>query len=682
MLTRYVLDGIVLDELPDGWNERVTTIRNDRELKGRLITEDATLTWSSDGYQYIKSVFDNNIIGEISVLIQVDALHTGAWVTDYVGIIKMPGCEFNIAPNYVKTKIEDDGFYARINNNKSLKTTVNNNRSKNDLAITPAANFVLSAADLTAVACAHNHGNIICYSIDECFRFMIDFMTDGDVGYISETFDDSFPATGEYGNFILVLGIELRLDATNVDYFLELDYATLFREVDKKFNIGFRMERINGKPTIRIEKESWFYDSGSTEIFSDIRNIKRRVDAEFLYSGIQAGSSILDDTPSLGFPENSRWTSFNDEQYYILGKSNVDRILDLESDWIISSNVIMDVLTNGADSYDEDVFIIEIIDTDGPGVIAHQTGFLGAGGCYFNEHLTNEHVVERWLDGIPAVVAAQLGYGGDSRFRAENTTSQWGASFIGTPTIPINAGDEPVRFKDDYTAPVLFDPSNNYGNGTAQGSPVSKANSRYTATAAGLYTFESIFYYVIQESTARMRLDATLRIKVYNSSDVLQQSFSVTNTHANVYNPAFPSDEYLFARFSIAIANAGDYVVVRSEFLTTYLGGGGLSLGYFIKWSEKTGHTFACTYSSIDKGGEFTISEIQNQRYMKYAAKDVPVTEAQVASIIADTTKQVWMNADGQNNYKGWIDTIKFNRSEGTADITTLGRKVDEPLNQ
>jgi hypothetical protein len=168
MLTRYVLDGNIIVESPEGWNKRVTTVTDDRLLKSRLVTEDATLTWFDDGYQYIKSVFDNNIVGEISLQIQIDALHSGQWVTDYVGILKMPGCEFSIAPNYVKTKIEDDGWYAKINNNKSLKTTVNNARSKNNVQITPAANFILSAADLKAAACAYNHGNIICYSIDEC----------------------------------------------------------------------------------------------------------------------------------------------------------------------------------------------------------------------------------------------------------------------------------------------------------------------------------------------------------------------------------------------------------------------------------------------------------------------------------------------------------------------------------
>lgn len=680
MLTRYVLNGIIIEELPDGWNDRITNINNDRALKSRLVTEDATLTWYADGYQYIKSVFDNNIVGEISLKIQNDALHNGTWVTDYIGILKMPGCEFNVAPNYVRTKIEDDGFYARINNNKSLKTTVNNERSKNDLAITPADNFILSAASLAAVGCAHDVGNIVCYSIDECFRYMIDFMGDGDVGYISETFDDSYPATGEYGNFVLVRGVELRLGATNTDLFLEMDFKTLYSEVDKKFNIGFRMERINGKPTIRIEKESWFIKNSSYVQINGIRNIKRTVDAEFLYSAINAGSTILDDTPSLGFPEKTRWKSFNDEQYYVIGTSNIDRVLDLKSDWIISSNVIMDVISNNADDYDDDVFMIEIVDTDGPGVVAHQTGFLGIAACYFNEHLNNEHVTTRWLDGIPEIIAAQLGYGGDSRFLAARYfVSPDYIAYSNAPAVSIV--DEPLQFEDDYTAPTLFDPSNSYGNGTAQGSPVSQANSRYTASAPGVYHFQSRYYFSILEQTARMQLNVYLSFKVYNAANVLQQTFTVVNSYTNVITAGFPYDDQIFNSAVIPIANANDYVVVRREFTTAYLGGGGLNLGYFVKWKERQGSAYGCMYSSLDEGGEFTTTQIVNQRYMKYAAKDVPITEDQVAEIIADTAQPIWMNVDGNNNYKGWIDKIKFNRSKGTADITTLGRRIDEPQN-
>jgi len=72
-------------------------------------------------------------------------------------------------------------------------------------------------------------------------------------------------------------------------------------------------------------------------------------------------------------------------------------------------------------------------------------------------------------------------------------------------------------------------------------------------------------------------------------------------------------------------------------------------------------------------------------RYGKYvsnenspAAAKAPITLQTAESIIADTAQPILMNTDGNNNYKGWIDEIKIDRSKGTADIsaTIKGRSV------
>lgn len=664
MLTRYILDGIIINELPEGWEKRVTTINNDRDLKGRLVTEDATLTWYADGYVYIKSIFDNDIVGEIAIEIQNDALHNGTWVTSYEGILKMPGCQFNIAPNYVKTKIEDDGFYSRINNNKSIKTTVNNGRSKNDVEIDVAAPLLLNCFD--PVDGTFGYSQRTCYSIDECFRYMIDFVSDGEVGYVSDTFFVDLTTPGEYAKFVIIRGIELRLGNTNTDVFLELDFKTLYKEVDKKFNIGFRMERINGKPTMRIEKESWFYQNSPSVQFNNLRDINRTVDADFLYSAIELGSST---TELVGdFPEDVRWLGFYDEQFYLLGKSNIDRVLDLKSDWIISSNVIGDVVVNNADSYDDDIFIIEI--NNFTGVLASATNWLSSTPpYYYNENLINQHVTDRWLDGIPSSIVAQLGIA-DYRFRAIDTNSY--SVYIVPYAAGVNDYSSHRQFSDDYTQPYQFDPSNSYGDGTAQGTPVTQAKSRYTAIAGGIFSFVAHWTYIVYDNGIGMAVLPYVEFVRYNSLNVIVETVRNYGDHDN--NITY----HLYVAHSFAL-NSGDYIIVRTGFQTISLGPVGAQRGAITQSLQ--GSWFMCTFTSLDKGGEYTTTQIINQRYMNYSAKDVPVTEEQVAIIIEDTAQPVWMNVDGNNNYKGWIDKIKFNRSEGTADIEIRGRRIDEPIN-
>ena len=674
MNIRFKFDDTLINEVPDGWEKRVSSIVYDRTFKGRLIKEDATFEWFLDGYQYISRVFAESICDEIAVEIQVDKQEIGNWETQFRGIIKMPDCDFRISPNYVRTPILDNSFYARINNNKSIKTTVNNGRSKNDVEITPCEErettlFVPSTG-------AYSYGGRTTYAIYDAFRYMIDFMTDGEVGFVSETFGwtDPFSPSGEFASYVLCLGIELRLGATNTDKFLELSFDDLFRQLDKKFNLGFRIEYVSGKPYMRIEKLSWFNKTGVSHRFTNINAVRRGVNSDTLFSVVQTGADDTIDVPSLQFPENTRWQGFRDEQFYLLGQCNIDKPLDLKSQWVISSNVIEDVVVNNSDAFDDSIFIIQRNNlgfTD-----AKQSNWLSGTTppFFYNEGLINRNVIDRYIDTIPFSVAAQLGIS-QHRFRAINSSdlpirTRYASNPAGSQTYTIAR----FNFDDDYTSPTQFDDSNDYGNGTVQGSPVATADSIFTASIADTYTFFVNYIWEVIHADNNMFLSTRVQALRYDSGNTLQETqnlyfSSQQNPAAGLYNaPKF---------FTMAMAS-GDYVeikVTHTEFENVYFP------GTYIQWRPKSGGEFACVFSLLTEGGQFTNADARSQPFMKYVLSDVPLSDSDFENIISDTSKQIEFDTNGIDVYVGWIYDLKYKKGDGRADVTLVGRLIDEPKN-
>ncbi len=54
------INGVEIQETPDGWQDFTTTIRLDRELKGLFTVMDVSLTFTEDGYTLLKNAFDVN----------------------------------------------------------------------------------------------------------------------------------------------------------------------------------------------------------------------------------------------------------------------------------------------------------------------------------------------------------------------------------------------------------------------------------------------------------------------------------------------------------------------------------------------------------------------------------------------------------------------------------------------
>src|SRR5436190_13854505 len=115
MLYKFYLDNQLVEN-PVGWDQMVTVIRRDKELKGQFITKDVTFTFTSSGFTYLYTKFkDSGYCAEINLMIEQSVDEGNNFINFYDGIIKLSDVKFMlrqdnleediIVQQYARTKV-------------------------------------------------------------------------------------------------------------------------------------------------------------------------------------------------------------------------------------------------------------------------------------------------------------------------------------------------------------------------------------------------------------------------------------------------------------------------------------------------------------------------------------------------------------------------------------------------
>lgn len=657
MSRRVILDGTVITESPKGLEDLRASIKTDKALRGRFLTEDATLVFHRDGYRHIKRLDDKGFCGEIKIKIQEDA-DDSQWIDIHDGIIHLPACEFGIEPFYVSAPVDDNSFFARINKNKSLKALFTTDRSKNDKPIIPAQHDEIEC--FRPSTGAYSYPSRWIYSAFECFRFIIEWMSDGEVGFVSDTLD----AGGAYRDVGLIRGAELRAGLVNSHNLQpELSFEDIQRELFRKYDLMMTTEvSASGRPMIRIEIESFFYNASadSPTVLNYVKEIKRKVDTSRLYASIKAGSETTDDSAvggAVSYPETTRWQTFITEQYPSLGQCNIETELDLTSRFIISSNVIEQIVVNNKSDFDDNIVMIEY---DANSLQAKQNNWLtSAPPFYYNEGLKNDSVVARFLSGIPSSIANFLGSANDGRFLAHNDQAQnVSGTFSGLPTTAF-CGFMP---NNDFSGDG-FDASNNYGGGTSQGTIIPNVSKwKYTAPQGGFFKFASVYDGILNSLSNGGAVFLKCTFEKFNSSNALIETkikmFSVAATQSPVPITQAANQSFLM--------NTGDYVKCMWK-LVMNTGG---TQNFHFDITGLPSCNFQCTYTSFGGGVWATTDEADFDAY-QYIFRH-SMNSLQFEKLKSHLSDPIFFNTDGVTNYKGWIDQMTFYRGRNEADFTIL----------
>lgn len=329
------LDSVLVTE-PIGLDELEITIERDNEIRGLLVKFTSDLRFIGDGYDALLAKKDDEgITATVDCLIQYRESDLNAWATLFEGLIFISDVTFSLIKREAITSVEDNSFTARISNNKNIEANFDVNRSKNDETITAVTTIDIDFYDPVDVLATYKYPNLKCYRVYDCFRFIIDFMSDGLLNFDSNFFD-----TGDGEGIFITTG--KILSGTNDDDPLITTFFDLYTEMDKRFNLSFRVDTSTTPPTVVIEPLNDFYVDTTAVTLDDPEEVNMKFDRGRLYSTIDFGNNVYTDFNTLDHANYPSIPMFGhqSESFHVLGEANLDNNLELTGQWSTDSNSI------------------------------------------------------------------------------------------------------------------------------------------------------------------------------------------------------------------------------------------------------------------------------------------------------------------------------------------------------
>jgi len=659
MQLRCLLDSIQVEE-PIGLSQISKVVKRDKSEGSILVTQDAEVTFVGDGFDYLYNLLRNDgFCVRASCIVQITIDGGSTWTNYYEGLIPISAVEFDLKRNLAKTKIFDNSYNSKIDNSKSIGAFLYWERSRNNVAITPIPYQTIQYFSVTTgayITQTFNGGyEGAAYRPFDVMRFLIEFMTDGEMGFSSSVFDTG----GEYEGLLLTHGRAIELADQSLgcpsdcppactqsvweEFWDKVDWETLFKEYRNRFNLAFAVDYSTSPISLRVEKESYFKENGILFSALNVDELKLKIDESQLYANVEFGQGGTVNEQGTTFPYYVTLLGFGEEKHNILGNCNIDGSLNLQTKFFTNSNDVQYLLENGVigtEDWDRSIFIIQCDYDSGINWKANKGTWLGTLGYFYNELMNNANIIQRFVGFVPNSIVQFIGTG--NLFQASRTP--------GIGTLNPLVSNEPVQFDDDYTPPN-FDSNNNYGNGTPQGTPVSAINSRCSFPFKAVSTHR-IYIETIAGGSAG---NVTVTVKRYDAANVLLSytqkiiSFS-SGLHVNNYFDLVP-----------IYTDPTDYLTVDITF------------GINMQPDTDGKMYWACVSTGFE--GELSVFDPEDiSIYKNDFAYPMSVREMDV--ITRNPKGLIEFSRDGGVNKEyGWIDTIKHSPSTGIAQITLTSTK-------
>jgi hypothetical protein len=535
---KFLLDGLDRGQ-PLNADDFGFKINEDANLNARLVSFDNDLNFDGSVYSYLFDLF----VEGTCTLVKVKVLYTCSTGLQPLvdGWFILSECVFDLDKCRVTTKLYDETFSTKINNNKSIPFSTASAKTKNLLDITPPTPKEIEMFNPpTGVYGVENPKGITVF---QAFQHLVGCMSDNLVDFASDFYTVP-PAPSETVMLTNGRAIFNRDDTETL-----LTFEQLFVALSKKTRLGLGFEKqANGRPLLRIEPAEYFFQSTNSASLIDQPNIKMSVDTTTLYSSI-----IFGNAPYLEQFECNRgetactflqvpFRGFRDETFGMLGTCNNSTQLDLQSNEVVfDTNVIEDIYRFNSDQFMTNPVVIysNVIPTIGSDRYqAKQGDPLSIGQTIYNAEFTNEQVSANWLGGYPNSLVEYIG-----GFDPLDTDFDY--KMDASPT---------QSWEYDEVAASYFDWTGDYlVFGTAVNSNTAFVNGRsYVAPYAGVYSFS--FTAVLADILATGRRSIVPVLRVFNAQGDLYQSFEGSGVSDFNINPI-----YVFMNATFAL-NQGDQV--------------------------------------------------------------------------------------------------------------------------
>jgi len=619
---KFLIDGLDRGQ-PLNPEDFGITINEDDSIGARIVSYDAELIFGGDVFTYLYSKLETTGYCELVQCSVQYLCASGTWERLVDGYIIATECAFLLDRCQVKTKLYDESFSTKINNNKAIPFSMDLTLSKNGTTITPPIRKTLRLFNPANGATINPPS--ICFTVYDTFTHLVNCMSDGLIDFHSDFF--FIPFTSAQPNvFVYTQGNVMR---GLIGQEIVATFETLYNALRFKLNLGIGFERqSNGRPLLRIEPIAYFQQSTPSSNLYDQPDIEMKFDVSKLYAAVNFGSNpMLEDFECDGGETacsfvQTPFRGFRDETFGFIGECNSSNVLRLKTDEIVfDTNVIEDVVRFNNQNYDNNGFVIQSDVVTSSILQASEGDPYSIGGFVYNDLFRNESVSANWISGYPNSLQSYL-----SGFNPALTQFNARAT-VDTQCWDIDDGVW-ISYNESTGNYLSFpneisDVGNNF-NGT-----------EYVVPFTGLYTFVLVVQFDSVFTTGNKLSKAIIRHQTTNDVDIASyEGAVVTSTTASFVQTL------VTAQF---VCNAGDKIKADAAGQLTAAGPPAQQC-ILSQWTDiPSGTTFRTTFSG--NGIPLLPSELQPvdindvQTYLYKFNR--PLTMAEINAITSETSKPI-----------------------------------------
>jgi hypothetical protein len=477
---KFLLDGLDRGQ-PLNAEDFGFSINEDDSIESRIVSFNNDLFFDGTAYQYLFSKVVDRTFCQL-VKVQVQYRCQNSWERLVDGYIVVTETTFDLDKCRVKTKLYDESFSTKINNNKGIPFSLSSVITKNLQPIVPPARRLIKMFNPASPIGVFDRGRGV--TVFDAFTHLVGCMSDNLVDFVSDFF---YAEPNDADIVCITNGRSIRTDS---DIEVVVTFEQLYKELKAKYNLGIGFfKQANNRPAIRIEPIQFFYQLNPSASLIDQPSIDFKFDSQKIYAAVQFGSNPVlesnesnsqnDPPQSLTFTQTP-FRGFRKERFGFTGECNTSNILNVETTEIIfDTNVIEDIIRFDNNSHDLSNIILQVDYNGGVTPFFNTRSYdpYGIGQDVFNGGFTNDEVSARWLNGYPSSLFSFL----EEPF--DPVTTEFRAEMTGTPVEQFDANDTTVTFFSQFTGDFIefndevLDNGNNF-NAT-----------RYVIPYTGVYTF-------------------------------------------------------------------------------------------------------------------------------------------------------------------------------------------------
>jgi hypothetical protein len=549
---KFVIDNLDRGQ-PLNPEEFGISITEDDSIGARIVSFNNDLVFGGDVFKYLYGKLEQNGYCEL-VRVQVQyKCASGTWEKLVDGYIIVTESLFDLDKCQVKTKLYDESFSTKINNNKSIPFSLSLTTTKNGQAVTPPILRRLFMFNPTGCTYETNPSPF-GYIMYDVFKHLVTCMSDGLIDFESNFFEYQYPDTLD--TFAFTNGYSIR---TKQPREVITSFDKLYQTLRNKLNLGIGFEKqSNGRPLLRIEPISYFFQSSASANLYDQPNIEMKFDTSRLYAAVQFGNNKYleqgecnNGSASCSFVQTP-FRGFRDETFGFIGQCNTSNVLNLSGcEIIVDTNAIEDCYVYSIESYDLDNFIIQAdfsgITPEAAVMQARNYDPYNIGQCVYNGGLRNLPVSGNWINGYPNSLYSFLTQPFDPATTVMgariNTDSQIWVAQLNVPILFSAYNGTFIQFNNQFNDPY------NLFNGQT-----------YTVPYTGYYTIQTELIYGFLEPFlgGGDRYSRASIVRLDSLGNILQTYFGT------LFYDSGASDVIIPATTSF-LCNQGDLIRIDAE---------------------------------------------------------------------------------------------------------------------